>query len=110
MRDFFSIMGVTALALGFVFIGGMFGVQYAQFSAEAAAIEQLRADAACIDLTISQDVMGQVAKVNQEIVGWQAYRKMWFSGLINSGWDNVKLIPVPEKPKNPERPPLNHLT
>lgn len=61
-----------------------------------AGIEQLRADAAKADPVFSEDIAGQVVKVNRYIREKQAYNQRWWAAwAIPNKWDDVELIPLP---------------
>lgn len=70
----------------------------ASWPAPIAEYEQLRADAARIDLTASPHVMGQVAEFNRKLAAAQAANSLWWRDpFIADEWMGVKPIPVPEK-------------
>lgn len=89
-----------------LFIVGLLGVLLVGFSivairnkihfpVEEARIEQLRADAAQIDQN-SEDVVGQITQVNQEIKKKQALNDIFFLSLqVPNEWDDIELIELP---------------
>lgn len=65
------------------------------FPATQVRIEQLRQDAAHVDLQASEDVYGQVVETNQTIVANQKWNESWaFGWLIPDEWDDIPLIEV----------------
>lgn len=69
------------------------------FPVDQARIEQLREDAAQIDQN-SEDVVGQIAQVNQEIKKKQALNDIFFLSLqVPNEWDDVELIKLPDSTK-----------
>jgi len=89
-----------------VIIGSLLGILLVSFSivamrnkihfpVEEARIEQLREDAAQIDQN-SEDVVGQITQVNQEIKKKQALNDIFFLSLqVPNEWDDVELIELP---------------
>ena len=69
-----------------------------RFLGAAAEIDQLRIDAAKVDLSESEDIMGQVTEMNREIKKNQAYNDRWWAAwAIPNGWDDLELIEIPER-------------
>ena len=103
----FADFADTGKGMTTIIIGGLLGVLLVSFSivaignkihfpAEEARIEQLREDAAQIDQN-SEDVVGQITQVNQEIKKKQALNDIFFLSLqVPNEWDDVELIPLPE--------------
>ena len=87
---FVLVAGVVAFIYGIFIIGEQLG-----FPSQVASIEQLRKDAALIDLAASEDVLGQVAEVNRKITSKQRLNELWWADLvIPDGWDDVEFIPI----------------
>jgi len=83
----------TLMTFGIIIFG-----QQLDFPGRKVEIEQLRENAAQIDLRESEDVMGQVVETNQKIRSAQEYNNHWWSCLfIPNGWDEIELIPIPER-------------
>lgn len=90
----YIVVGVVVLFCGIFFVTNRL-----TFPAEVAQIEQLRQDAAQVSAATAEDVIGQVTATNQNIVSYQAYNSMWWSGwLVPDGWDQIRRIPVPRDP------------
>ena len=88
---FGGLLGILLISFFIVAIGNKI-----HFPVEEARIEQLRADAAQIDQN-SEDVVGQITQVNQEIKKKQALNDIFFLSLqVPNEWDDVELIPLPE--------------
>jgi len=93
------VSGFVALIVGIFLLSFIVSAihNYVEFEPSIAEIEQLRKDVARVDLKNAEDVYGQAATMNRVITVNQARNKMFFyDQFIPDGWDNVKLIEIPE--------------
>ena len=94
VAGFFIVITIVIVAFiyGILAVGGR-----VELPAKLARIEQLRSDVKKINSNNSEDVIGQVTFINQEIVEYKAYNKLWyFDLLIPDEWDSVQLIEIPK--------------
>jgi len=84
------VLGFLVLMFGIICIG-----ERASFPGRLARIEQLRSDAAKIDVRQSEDVYGQVVDANKEIKAKRVYNQIWWAqwSVLNK-WDEVDIIDV----------------
>ena len=99
--DWRDLAGIIAIIVSFVaavavFIAMTIAVaERIQFPGQMARIEQLRDDAKRVDLSASEDVMGQVVDVNKLIRVKQRYNQLWWADVcVVDQWDSVALIPI----------------
>ena len=90
--ELFLVVGTILLVSGLVTAI----VNRMLFPGQLAEIEQLRRDAAGLEATASHEVMGQVAKCNQEIASCKRYRGIWWSAVFYpKQWEEVQEIEMP---------------
>lgn len=95
MKSFVVFTLCMVFGLAAVFGSVMSVVNRLNFPAEAAAIESLRADAALVCVSQSEDVVGQVTAANQNIAGWRAYNdNLLLDIFIPDGWDRIEPIAI----------------
>ena len=95
MKDFLIfavifIVVVMAIVFGIISFTNHIGIE-----ARIAKIEQLRSDAAYVDPTQAEDVIGQVTETNQIIISNQVWNDSFWGFLMPDEWDSVKVIEVP---------------
>lgn len=68
-----------------------------EFPMTQARIEQLRTDAAHVDPSQAEDVIGQVVEANKQIREAQTCNQLWYCDFSEpDGWNYIALIPVPK--------------
>jgi len=95
----FSVCFTAVLILGVGIPVGLI-VPRLMLPGQLAQIEQLRKDAAKVDATAANEVLGQVAKLNQAIAVAKRYRGIWWSRIfVPRPWEDVEEIPMPQARK-----------
>ncbi|HXV27076.1 MAG TPA: hypothetical protein VD862_03600 [Candidatus Paceibacterota bacterium] len=91
---------LVVIVLMVALIGGIAAVQSrVEFPGKAAAIEQLRADAALICASQAEQVYAQVTAANQEIAYWRAYNDHWLTDpFVTDGWNLLEPIAITDSP------------
>ena len=94
-----TLIVVGSVVFAVLCVGAVIGVGNAiTFPGDRARIEQLRRDALRVGTSESEDVMGQVTAMNQEIAEYQAYNRIPFICLtIPNGWDKLAPIELPQR-------------
>lgn len=101
LRDCLSILIVIVALIAFIcaFIGSViWAMERVTFSMTVAEIEQLRADVQRVDVIGSEDVIGQVVEINQDIAAKKRANELWYTDwLVPDGWDDIEFIKLPER-------------
>jgi len=91
------VIVLVIVGLVVVTVGSMRLANEASFPASIAKIEQLRSDAAKVNIASNEDVVGQITQHNQAIREAQAYRTLWYGRLFTPDrWEGVKTIEIPQ--------------
>jgi len=94
-QELFCIISIPALIIVLLSCFLIAGANRCDFRTARVEIEQLRKDAAKIDLSSSEDVMGKVADFNMKIKSNQYWNGVvWADIFIPDGWDDIREIEI----------------
>jgi hypothetical protein len=98
--DFFSFMLAPALTFLLGVLLFIAAVSKANVAGNIAGCEELRSNAAQVDIRGSEAILGRVADFNRDlaITKWQN-RQWWGDPLIPDEWMSVEPIAVPGRPR-----------